>query len=143
MVIVFFIAITIVKKSEMKIMFKKMGLKYLNLKFCLLSISLLLFAVLPIGATQIASGEDVQVIKTEHFDFIFEIKSSNTAQVLANVAEGYYSEITNKLKQPDMDLHLPVVISNDTDYLNGYFTSNLYNRIESWSPNFLFSIQKK
>ncbi|HZK20174.1 MAG TPA: hypothetical protein VFC68_05545 [Treponemataceae bacterium] len=100
------------------------------MKKCLfiLFISLFCFEI-PLTANQISYTSDIHVIKTEHFDFIFPTESTKTAESLALVAENYYTEITEKLSVPTMNLHLPVVITPETDQINGYYTAAPYNRI--------------
>jgi len=89
----------------------------------------LYFLTIPIQASQISNISDAHVIQTEHFDFIFATESTNTAKTLALVAEDYYKEIAKKLEVPTITLHLPVVITSESDELNGYFTTFPYNRI--------------
>ncbi|OJF77623.1 MAG: hypothetical protein BKP49_01200 [Treponema sp. CETP13] len=99
------------------------------LRICVLYFLLFCVLISPVLGAQISLHEKKQVIKTEHFDFIYSLESEYSAQTLANVAEAYYREITEKLSVPDMDLHIPVTITPESDSLNGYFTPFPYNRI--------------
>jgi hypothetical protein len=102
--------------------------QFLDMFKVLISV-ILFFLYIPLMASQISNISDAQVIKTEHFDFIFATESTNTAKTLALVAEDYYKEIAQKLEVPTIDLHVPVVITSESDELNGYFTTFPYNRI--------------
>lgn len=96
---------------------------------CCILFVLFMTVASPLLATQISLGSDVKVIKTDHFDFIFENKSINTAQNIASVAETYYTEITKSLDVPKMNLHIPVSISNESDFVSSDFEFYPANRI--------------
>lgn len=67
-------------------------------------------------------------IKTEHFKFIFPEESQEAAEYLAGIADEMYAEIAGKLRGPD-DLFMPVVITPDSQRLNGYFSPHPQNKI--------------
>lgn len=85
-------------------------------------------ALLPGTADVFSSPKALYQIKTDHFTFIFSEETRQSAEHLAVRAEAMYAWIAGLLDQP-MNLHIPVVITPDTDQLNGYFTAMPSNRI--------------
>ncbi len=68
------------------------------------------------------------LIKTEHFDIIFSNQSEETALLLAQNADKLYEKAAEKLGSQNK-LHMPVIISPDSDVLSVYYTPSPYNRI--------------
>ncbi len=77
-------------------------------------------------------------INTDHFSIIFPEDSRQAAEYLASIAEDVYDEVAQALGAKKT-LRLPVLISPDSELLNGYFTSFPSNRIVLYqapiSPN--------
>lgn len=73
-------------------------------------------------------GNNLYVINTEFFDFIYKEKSETTALILAEKADGLYRKAASLLCT-ETNLHLPVYIISDIQQLNGYFTNSPYNQI--------------
>ena len=67
-------------------------------------------------------------IQTQYFTIIFPEASGNSAMTLAAMADDVYAEVADLLNVP-MNLHLDVVITPDSQELNGYFTPYPSNRI--------------
>ncbi len=84
-------------------------------------------------------------IKTAHFRFIFPEESQEAAEYLAAIADDMYAEIAEKLGSPG-DLFMPVVITPDSQMLNGFFSPHPENRIVLYQapvlPNESFAIFK-
>lgn len=68
------------------------------------------------------------LIKTEHFDIIFSDQSEETALLLAQNADALYSQAEAALSS-NANLHMPVIISPDSDLLSVSYTPSPYNRI--------------
>ena len=68
------------------------------------------------------------LIKTEHFDIIYSKESQETALVLVENADRLYTEAAQTLSSEN-NLHMPVIISPDSDMLSVDYTSTPYNRI--------------
>ena len=68
------------------------------------------------------------LIKTEHFDIIYSNESQETALILAQNADRLYKEAAQTLNSEN-NLHMPVIISPDSDVLSVDYTSSPYNRI--------------
>lgn len=68
------------------------------------------------------------LIKTEHFDIIFSNESQETALLLAENADLLYKKAAENLNS-QINLHMPVIISPDSDTLSVDYTSSPYNRI--------------
>ncbi|MGL4986818.1 MAG: hypothetical protein ACRC5H_06750, partial [Treponemataceae bacterium] len=73
-------------------------------------------------------NRELFVIKTQYFDLIFPEESRETALLLANMADEMYLQVATNL-QTTPKARFPVVISPDTDRLNGYYMPIPYNRI--------------
>lgn len=70
----------------------------------------------------------VYVAKTEHFDILFPEVCKETASLLVQEADKLYERAKEKTGFVQ-DLHIPVVISPDTDRLSVIYTQSPYNRI--------------
>lgn len=68
------------------------------------------------------------LIKTEHFDIIYSNESEETALLLAENADLLYKKAAEKLGS-QLNLHMPVIISPDSDTLSVEYTPSPYNRI--------------
>lgn len=68
------------------------------------------------------------LIKTEHFDIIFSNQSEETAALLAQKADQLYKSAAEALNSK-VNLHMPVIISPDSDNLSVTYTPSPYNRI--------------
>ena len=103
-----------------------------------LLVSLLLFFLcaqqLP-AANVLGRPRKMFLIKTEHFDIIYSNESQESALVLAENADRLYSEAELSLLEkspgllPQSSLHMPVIISPDSDLLSVQYTPTPYNRI--------------
>ena len=94
-------------------------------------VSLLLFflCVQPLFAKNVLSRpRKMFLIKTEHFDIIFSKESEETALLLAENADSLYVKAAENLNS-QLNLHMPVIISPDSDTLSVDYTSTPYNRI--------------
>ncbi|MEI8094308.1 MAG: hypothetical protein WCG80_08865 [Spirochaetales bacterium] len=110
----------------------------------LVSLGLFLLTVSTLGAGPVfRDGRPLLTLKTEHFTFIFPPQSQAAAELLTGEAEELYAEVAAKLGVPT-NLHIPVVLTPDTDDLNGYFTSIPSIRIVLYeapiSPNSGFAL---
>lgn len=70
----------------------------------------------------------IKLLKTQHFDILFSNESEKTAFILAENVEQLYETAKSSL-QGSNDLHMPIVISPDSDYLSVEYTYSPYNRI--------------
>ena len=70
----------------------------------------------------------VYVVKTEHFDILFPSQCKETANLLLENADNLY-ELAKSETGFKQDLHIPVVISPDSDSLSVTYTQSPYNRI--------------
>lgn len=61
-------------------------------------------------------------IKTERFEIIFPAQEQAIAEYLASFADATYDEVAARLRAPVLKKRIPVVLSPDTEDLNGYFT---------------------
>ena len=68
------------------------------------------------------------LIKTEHFDIIYSKESEETALLLVQNADSLYEKAAENLGSKN-NLHMPVIISPDSDVLSVSYTTNPYNRI--------------
>lgn len=68
------------------------------------------------------------MIATEHFDFIFSKESYETATHLAGKADFIYKKAKDAFGS-ELNLHMPVIISPDSDVLSVDYTPHPYNRI--------------
>ena len=68
------------------------------------------------------------LIKTEHFDVIFSSESEQTALLLTENADNLYKKAAEALGSKN-NLHMPVIISPDSDVLSVSYTPSPYNRI--------------
>lgn len=89
----------------------------------------------------ISGIKKLSVIQTEFFDFIYPPESAQTAELLAKNADSMYLEIASFLNSTST-LRFPVVITQDFQQLNGYFTTIPYNKIVLYdaSPFFALSV---
>ena len=63
------------------------------------------------------------LIKTEHFDIIYSNLSEETALLLVQNADALYEKAANALGAEN-NLHMPVIISPDSDELSVTYTSS-------------------
>jgi len=91
-----------------------------------LSIGMLLGMFL--GTSSLTAGSvfsrdhEVLTLETEHFTIIFPKETQATAEYLQGMAEGLFTEVADKLRLPEpRKFHIPVVITPDSEDLNGYF----------------------
>ncbi len=70
----------------------------------------------------------LKTYSTDHFEWIFPEESTQTALRLAYKAEGQYSNITRNLRF-QKNLRIPVVLTPDSELLNGYFTPLPMSRV--------------
>lgn len=75
-----------------------------------------------------ARPRKVNLIKTEHFDILYSEPSTNSAKFLADNVEQLYMRAKEMLEGAN-DLHIPIIISPDSDKLSVDYTSSPYNRI--------------
>ena len=68
------------------------------------------------------------MIKTEHFDIIYSNLSEETALLLVQNADSLYKKAAEALGSEN-NLHMPVIISPDSDVLSVDYTPSPYNRI--------------
>ncbi len=86
-------------------------------------------AMLPsLSANSFANPKNVSVIVTEYFDIIYTQDSAYAAQLLAEKADSLYLKACGLL-EADPYFRIPVVLSPDTDVLNGCFFYAPYNYI--------------
>ncbi len=76
----------------------------------------------------VSISKKLSVIETEYFDIIFTEESTESAKYLAQHADVLYIKAKDFLKVEKV-LRIPVVLSQQTDVLNGYFTFVPYSRI--------------
>lgn len=107
-------------------------------KRAFVSAALLAFSLAAAVADTFTAPRPLFTLKTEHFTIIFPKESRAAAEYLAREAEGIYDDVAAALKAPK-DLHLPVVITPDSDDLNGYCSIDPYTHIVLYqapiSPN--------
>lgn len=97
--------------------------------FSFLLLSLLVFSALfAVEDKVLIKPRKVYVVKTEHFDVLFPKESMETADLLVKEADRLY-ERAKKNTGFVQDLHIPVVISPDSDKLSVTYTQSPYNRI--------------
>ena len=68
------------------------------------------------------------LIKTEHFDIIYSNLSEESALLLVQNADSLYEKAAAALNS-ESNLHMPVIISPDSDVLSVEYTPKPYNRI--------------
>ena len=68
------------------------------------------------------------LVKTEHFDIIYSNLSEETALLLVQNADALYEKAAEDLGAEN-NLHMPVIISPDSDELSVTYTESPYNRI--------------
>jgi hypothetical protein len=114
-------------------MHKRVGLASLVLALCLQAA----------GADVFVTPRPLSTFKTEHFSIIFSKESRSAAEYLARESEGIYDEVAAALNAPKT-LHIPVVLSPDSDELDGYCVTNPSVRIVLFqgpiSPNSGFTV---
>jgi hypothetical protein len=93
-----------------------------------LSFALALAAFPAQAGPVVAPGQKLYVLKTEHFDIIFPEASRPSALRLWSMAESVYAEVAGKLRS-GLPARVPVVITPDTDILNGYSSIFPYQHI--------------
>ena len=94
-------------------------------------VSLLLFFLCTqqlFAANVLGRPRKMFLIKTEHFDIIYSSESEETALLLVENADALYDKAAEVLKSQN-NLHMPVIISPDSDVLSVDYTSSPYNRI--------------
>lgn len=90
---------------------------------------ILLFAVaLPSFAGVFKKPRMLRVIRTEHFEIMFCEESIEASKLIADNCERIYDEAFSKF-QPSRHLHMPVVISPDSDSFSVSYSPSPYNRI--------------
>jgi hypothetical protein len=80
------------------------------------------------GADLYAPDRSLSVIETEYFSFIFPEESRPAVEYLTGFADECYREIATLLGTSPR-YHLPVVMTPDSEELNGYFTWHPYLKI--------------
>ncbi len=68
-------------------------------------------------------------VSTEHFEIIYRPQSVKTAKLIYDNCERIYNEVSDVLDAHDVDIYLPVVITDRINILNAYYTPWPYNRI--------------
>ncbi len=95
-------------------------------------LAIVLFATTAVLFSQSNSSvsifEKLTVIETKYFDIIFPKSSKQTAEYLAIHADSLYEKAAAFVGVENL-VRIPVVISNETDVLNAYFTIIPYSRI--------------
>ena len=82
-----------------------------------------------VNATSVLSKPyKVYILKTEHFDILFPQQSLETAQIIESKIEELYQKAQKSLES-SVNLHIPVLISPDSDDFSVTYTPNPYNRI--------------
>ena len=82
-----------------------------------------------VNATSVLSKPyKVYILKTEHFDILFPQQSLETAQIIGSKIEELYQKAQKSLES-SVNLHIPVLISPDSDDFSVTYTPNPYNRI--------------
>ena len=79
-------------------------------------------------ASVLSKPYKVYVLKTDHFDILFPKQSQETAYIIGQNIEELYEKAQKSLKST-AKLHIPVVISPDSDDFSVTYTPNPYNRI--------------
>lgn len=79
-------------------------------------------------ASVLSKPYKVYVLKTDHFDILFPKQSQETACIIGQNIEELYEKAQKSLKTT-AKLHIPVVISPDSDDFSVTYTPNPYNRI--------------
>lgn len=79
-------------------------------------------------ASVLSKPYKVYVLKTDHFDILFPKQSQETAYIIGQNIEELYEKAQKSLKTT-AKLHIPVVISPDSDDFSVTYTPNPYNRI--------------
>lgn len=74
----------------------------------------------PVGAQVFTPGTELFTLETNHFTIIFPKELQGTAAHLQSFAEEVYDEVAQAL-MVEKKLRLPVVLTPETDRLNGYF----------------------
>ncbi len=97
----------------------------------ILIISILLLSVINSAAQDFRDappGETWRTIQSEHFSITFPEKDRQIAQKLINIAESYYSRMTERMAWvPDRETF--ILVSNATDSANGETTPYYYDHI--------------
>ena len=81
------------------------------------------------GTSVLSKPYKVYVLKTEHFDILFPKQSMKTAQIIEQNIETLYQKALQSL-QSNVKLHIPILISPDSDEFSVTYTPNPYNRIK-------------
>ena len=80
------------------------------------------------GTSVLSKPYKVYVLKTEHFDILFPKQSMKTAQIIEQNIETLYQKALQSLES-NVKLHIPILISPDSDEFSVTYTPNPYNRI--------------
>ena len=80
------------------------------------------------GTSVLSKPYKVYVLKTEHFDILFPKQSIKTAQIIEHNIETLYQKALQSLES-NVKLHIPILISPDSDEFSVTYTPNPYNRI--------------
>ena len=88
----------------------------------------LLAVALPSFAGVFKEPRLLRVIRTEHFEIMFCEESLEASKLIADNCEQIYDEAFSKF-QPSKHLHMPVVISPDSDSFSVTYSPKPYNRI--------------
>ncbi len=89
---------------------------------------LLVLTISSVFSNSFANPKNVSVIVTEYFDIIYTQESAYAAQLLAEKADSLYLKAC-ELLEADPYFRIPVLLSPDTDALNGSYSYALYNYI--------------
>lgn len=75
-----------------------------------------------------SGSSNIRLIKTRHFDLIYDDKCARSAIILSSEADAIYSELSKKLSLKH-DFHIPVVITSTVDTHNAYYSSAPFSHI--------------
>ena len=86
------------------------------------------------AANVLGRPRKMYLIKTEHFDIVYSNQSEETALLLVQNADALYEKAAGELEAAGyqgfpLKLHMPVIISPDSDILSVSYTPSPYNRI--------------
>ena len=84
-----------------------------------LALALLCLALPAAAGSVLAPGQRLFVLKTEHFDIIYPIKSEPSARRLCAIAEEVYAEVSLTLGS-SLPSRVPVVVTPDLGVFNGF-----------------------
>lgn len=92
------------------------------------ALSFLVFVSAILGAQNLAPLRTLRTIRTERFDIIFPEESRATARTLAGFADAAYDRVSSALGI-EVPSRIPVLVTPDTDVLNGYMNPIPYPHI--------------